>query len=149
MRRVLERSGLVPSLRGALTSAAVCGHWLLSVSLSVEVQCGEHPSFWPPSCGKGGSLSWPPQAAALDSALGLVPTPSLFELTLQSPPAFRADTASQQLQRRGGVGWGPMPSLALPARLRTSVCLSIDGAVTGVKGVPAHSWDVGEQNCPP
>lgn len=110
MRRVLERSGLVPSLRGALTSAAVCGHWLLSVSLSIEVQCGEHPSFWPPSCGKGGSLSWPPQAAALDSALGLVPTPSLFELTLQSPPAFRADTASQQLQRRGGVGAHALPS---------------------------------------
>lgn len=106
VRRGLEWSGLVPSLRGVLTSGGVCGHWLLSVGLRVEVQCGEHPSFWPPSCGKRGSLSWPSQAAALDPALGLVPTTRLFELTLQSPPAFRADT---RLPAAATQGWGGSP----------------------------------------
>lgn len=81
---------------------------LLSISIESQEVCGFFT--FKDSCGKGGSLSWPPQAAALDSALGLVPTPSLFELTLQSPPAFRADTASQQLQRRGGVGAHALPS---------------------------------------
>lgn len=107
VRRVLEQLGLVPSLRGVLTSAGVCGHWLLSVGLSIKVQCGEHPFFWPPSRGKGGSLSWPSQAAAQDLALGLVPTPSLFELTLQSPPAFRADMPPSSCS--SGVGWGGGP----------------------------------------
>ena len=132
VRRVLELLGLVPSLRRVLTSAGVCGHWLLSVGLSVEVQCGEHPSFWPPSRGKGGSLSWPSQAAALDSALGLVPTPVSLNSPF-SPHLHSGLTCLPAAVEQGWGGVGSMPSPPLP----------------GVEGVPAHSWDVGEQTCPP